>query len=171
MSNKPARAMADQRSGSECVTLGAPVAIKHELAAIVPALRKIKKRPALAASELWVDHGEEIGRVTRALAYGKPAQAAPAGADAKFVRVVSWNIERGKEVESQIAWLQEERPDYLVVFPDWMCQVTALSSLAIRTASPRIWGRWRWRALPAGARAVDLDFATSVVAGSDCWSI
>lgn len=110
--------MHDERFYSECITLDAPVSISHELSGIVPELRRIKKRPALAASAMWEQHGEEIGRVTHALAYGKPANPAPTG-EARFVRVASWNIERGKEVEGQVAFIKNHpalsRADVLLV--------------------------------------------------------
>lgn len=98
--------MADERFESECVDLDTPRTIDHQLARIVPELRKIKKRGQLAASPLWAEHADEIGRVTRALAYGTPSRPAPAPAR-EFVRVAAWNIERGKQIDAQIAYLKD----------------------------------------------------------------
>ena len=97
--------MRDEHFDSRCIALEAPISISHELSGIVPELRRIGKRPALAASALWEKHGEEIGRVTRALAYDRPANPAPTG-QTRFVRVASWNIERGKELDGQAAFLK-----------------------------------------------------------------
>lgn len=104
--NKTSAPMHDERFNSECVSLGAPASISHELTGIVPELRRIARRPALAASPLWKEHGEKIGRVTRALAHAKPASPAPTG-QARFIRVASWNIERGKEADGQIAFIKD----------------------------------------------------------------
>ena len=72
----------------------------------VQALGALRRRAALAGSDIFRDHGEAIRRITFGLSYGQPARPAERP-ERKFLRVVTWNIERGKQVGAICAYLRD----------------------------------------------------------------
>jgi len=104
--------MEDQSLESECLEPHGSQSLQHGLASVVPQLRAIRSRRALRDSTVWREHGQEVARVTRALRFGQPdavcaaqqsRHEAPEGRP--FLRVVHWNIERGKAAHAQVAYL------------------------------------------------------------------
>lgn len=70
-------------------------AISHDLAPHYAALRAIRTRRRLVASELWARIGAEVERVTTAVERGDHRLAEGRPRQAGRLRVASWNIQRG----------------------------------------------------------------------------
>jgi len=71
------------------------------------ALASIRTRKALQKSEVYRRHAETIERITHALVHLRPSSAAPRPSR-RFLRLVSWNIERGKKLDGIRAFLAAE---------------------------------------------------------------
>ncbi|MEW6776257.1 MAG: endonuclease/exonuclease/phosphatase family protein [Bdellovibrionota bacterium] len=97
--------MSDAPAPSECHVLGTPKAIPLPPLEFVQKLRSTRKRKHLSGSELEEKHGGLIRKITFGLSHGKPARLADRP-ERKFLRVVSWNIERGKQLEGIAAYLK-----------------------------------------------------------------
>lgn len=90
---------------SEVVTLDAPRGLPCGLSqAETAAFRAIKKRKRLESSEIYRARAQEIHDLTFALVYNHPARPAPRPAR-EFLRVVAWNIDRGKRLDGITAYL------------------------------------------------------------------
>ena len=99
------RGMQDQSRDSECLSPAGSRDLSHGLTGVVATLRAIPRRAALAESAVWREHGDEVGRITRALRFGEPGAAADPPPH-RSIRIVSWNIERGKRCAAQSAYLR-----------------------------------------------------------------
>ncbi|WP_428268160.1 endonuclease/exonuclease/phosphatase family protein [Haliangium sp.] len=100
-------ALAPPRTSSGCVDLDP--ARERVISARVPAdalaaLRAIRTRRALLRAPAYQRHAAAIEDITFGLAHGQPARPAPRPAR-DFVRVVAWNIERGKRAVDVGAFL------------------------------------------------------------------
>lgn len=90
---------------SRPVELTRPLALPEPLPpAVLAELRSFGKRRQLERSGVYAAHVGRIDAITRALAYGRPADPAPRAGRA-FVRVASWNIERGLNLDGIKAYL------------------------------------------------------------------
>lgn len=70
-------------------------------------LGAIRTRRALLRSAVYARHADAIERITYGMAHGKPARPAPRPAR-KFLRLVAWNIERGKLLDGIGAYVVSE---------------------------------------------------------------
>jgi endonuclease/exonuclease/phosphatase family metal-dependent hydrolase len=68
-------------------------------------LTAVARRRALVASPLWARLGDDAERLTRALEYRRPTRPAPRP-ERRFLRCVSWNIERGNRMAGVLGLLQ-----------------------------------------------------------------
>ena len=71
------------------------------------ALGAIRTRRALLRSPVYARHGDTIEQITHGLAHGRPTRPAPRPAR-RFLRLVAWNIERGKLLDGIGAYLASE---------------------------------------------------------------
>ena len=74
-----------------------PAPITHRLSPHYHALKQIRTRKALHASALWREIGAEVERVTCAIERGEHADKRE---QAETVRVVAWNIQRGRKLDA-----------------------------------------------------------------------
>src|SRR5262245_59201146 len=94
--------------GSGCVILDDPRPLPAPLsAADLAALRSIRRRDHLPRSRLFRDRQAQIDALTTALSYGRPARPAPRP-ERRFLRAVSWNIERGRRLQGVIGVLSSD---------------------------------------------------------------
>lgn len=101
--------MNEGRGTSHVVTLDAPRALPGGLSTEeFASLRAIKKRKRLEASAIYRARAHAIRDLTSALGYHRPARPAPRPAG-EFLRVICWNIERGKRLDGIKAYLTHHR--------------------------------------------------------------
>ncbi len=89
------------------IDLASPFPLTHSLQAVVPGIRKFRTKKDLFASDLWRAHGPELERVAGGIEYFRHPDPAPPVRD-RFVRAVSWNIERGKRFDAVMDGLSHE---------------------------------------------------------------
>jgi endonuclease/exonuclease/phosphatase family metal-dependent hydrolase len=78
-----------------------------EIRDIVREMSRFRTLSALRRSAFWRLHGPEVLRLLRTVQQGAPARGTAVTAPAKTLRIVHWNIERGKEFEAILENLRE----------------------------------------------------------------
>lgn len=68
-------------------------------------IRAIKRRRALQRSSLFQRLAHEIEEITYAMEYGKPKREAAERLERRFLRAVTWNIERGNRLDGMKSYI------------------------------------------------------------------
>jgi endonuclease/exonuclease/phosphatase family metal-dependent hydrolase len=90
---------------SEVVSLAEPRSLDHGLGPLLSLFRRARSRAWLRALPEYWQARPELHRVTFGVASGRPAQPAPRP-PRRFLRVMAWNIERGKRLDAILGWLR-----------------------------------------------------------------
>lgn len=101
--------MSEARRDSEVVrltrALGPPTSVSAEVRARLAAFRT---RAALERSEDFIRNKDAIDELTRALIHYPAPGASPAPPQREFVRVASWNIQRGARLDGILRFVREQ---------------------------------------------------------------
>jgi endonuclease/exonuclease/phosphatase family metal-dependent hydrolase len=92
--------------------VGEPRRLEHHLNPLLGLFGRARGRRWLRAMPEYWQARDELHQVTFGLAWGRPARPAPRPAR-RFLRVMAWNVERGKRLDPILAWM---RQDPLAIF-------------------------------------------------------